>query len=189
MDDVTGIPPNVLLVGTDGKGEVVINHPQLLTDEKGHGYITFSPEQARNLSRLIMEKAINAEQEIADPNLKVRCTKCGSEFTDAQLENVSACPKCGTKGVPSAIDDDVVVRVNWHELRILGIWASFWASKDDFEPDSRAALSAIIARLEKQYPEKTPLTLAGEVRKLQEEMPSIELRQGTKVVVPPKKVQ
>jgi hypothetical protein len=57
----------VLYVATDGKGEVVINHPALLTDSLGNGYITFSPSQAEDLAKLLMEKAADARNEIKTP--------------------------------------------------------------------------------------------------------------------------
>lgn len=52
-DKVTG----ALEVGTNGKGEVIINHPDLERDEHGIAHIVFSPNQARNLARLLNEKA------------------------------------------------------------------------------------------------------------------------------------
>ena len=56
-DKVTG----VLEVGTNGNGEVVINHPDLKPDKKGVGHIVFSPRQARNLARLLLKQADIAE--------------------------------------------------------------------------------------------------------------------------------
>jgi hypothetical protein len=52
-----------LEVGTNGAGEVVLNHPKMMVDEKGVGYISFSPAQARNLARILEEKAEQAEGE------------------------------------------------------------------------------------------------------------------------------
>ena len=52
VDKITGF----LEVGIDGN-EIVINHPDLLTDENGVGHIVFSPNQARNLAWLLLEKA------------------------------------------------------------------------------------------------------------------------------------
>lgn len=51
-------PKGYLIVGLteDGK-EVIVNHPDIDPDKDGVGYITFSPEQARNLARLLLEKA------------------------------------------------------------------------------------------------------------------------------------
>jgi hypothetical protein len=54
---------SVLYVGNDGH-EVVINHPRLLTDIDGTGYMTFSPEQARGLARLLMKHADELERQI-----------------------------------------------------------------------------------------------------------------------------
>lgn len=54
----------VLEVGTNGKGEVVVNHPDLQPDENGVGHIVFSPRQARHLANLLNKKAIEADQEI-----------------------------------------------------------------------------------------------------------------------------
>lgn len=52
-----------LEVGTNGHGEVVINHPALRPDENGVGHIVFSPRQARNLAQLLHRKAREAEKE------------------------------------------------------------------------------------------------------------------------------
>ncbi len=46
----------VLEVGNDGR-EIIINHPALLADADGTGYITFSSAQARNLARLLIKNA------------------------------------------------------------------------------------------------------------------------------------
>lgn len=51
-----------LEVGHNDKGEVVINHPDLKPDENGVGHIVFSPAQARNLARLLLERADVAEK-------------------------------------------------------------------------------------------------------------------------------
>lgn len=50
-------------VGLDEKGEVVVNHPDLKPDENGVGHIVFSPDQARNLARLLLKHADQSESE------------------------------------------------------------------------------------------------------------------------------
>lgn len=57
------IAKNTLEVGTNGDGEVVINHPDLMPDKDGVGHIVFSPEQARRLAWLLQQKAHAAEEE------------------------------------------------------------------------------------------------------------------------------
>lgn len=60
-----GPAPNTLEVGTNSKGEVIINHPHLETDAKGVGHIVLSPGQALNLSRIITKQAMSAIKEIS----------------------------------------------------------------------------------------------------------------------------
>jgi hypothetical protein len=50
-----------LEVGCDLYGKVVINHPKIQQDERG-GHITFTPQQARHLAKLLVEKADEAEK-------------------------------------------------------------------------------------------------------------------------------
>lgn len=50
-----------LEVGHNGKGEVVINHPDVHPDENGVGHIVFSPTQARNLAKTLLAAAREAE--------------------------------------------------------------------------------------------------------------------------------
>ena len=52
-----------LEVGTNGNGEVVVNHPELTTDAKGVGHIIFTPKQARDFADLLRKKAQEAEAE------------------------------------------------------------------------------------------------------------------------------
>lgn len=52
-----------LEVGTNGDGEVVINHPDLEPDENGVGHIVFSPNQARHLAQCLLRQATEAEME------------------------------------------------------------------------------------------------------------------------------
>lgn len=55
-------PGGELMVGLTEKGdEVVINHPDLVTDAEGNGFITFSPAQARRLAELLLKHARAAE--------------------------------------------------------------------------------------------------------------------------------
>jgi hypothetical protein len=53
----------MLEVGTNGHGEVVINHPDLEPDEKGVGHIVFSPKQARALANILLKKSVEANNE------------------------------------------------------------------------------------------------------------------------------
>ena len=65
-EDMSEIQKGTLEVGTTGKGEVIINHPDLEPDENGVGHIVFSVEEARNLANLLMSKAADAVVERGD---------------------------------------------------------------------------------------------------------------------------
>ena len=97
-----------------------------------------------------------------------RCTTCEAEFTDAELKDAFACPSCGSEGIPCSIAQDVTVKINWHELRILTIWANFHAQAH-CDPGSQKSLATIIQRLETQRPDGFPaLSILGELRAFQD---------------------
>lgn len=93
----------------------------------------------------------------------VRCTACGAEFSDEEIAGAKACPTCGSTSVPCLMSQDVTIRINWHELRILTIWASNWAGQHGCD---NGALAAILRRLEAQRPDGgfPSLTVLGEAR-------------------------
>ena len=117
--------------------------------------------------------------------MAIRCVLCDHVVDDTT--GMSKCPSCGTKSLPVDTNDDVMVKINWHELRILGIWAENWARR--IEKDSQGSVGvvdAIATRLEKQFPEKTPVTLCREIAKLQDVFPSAMLvTSDNEVIVPP----
>jgi len=109
-----------------------------------------------------------------DETKTTRCTNCATEFTDIETEGATACPECGNKGVPMDIKNDVSAKINWHELRILTIWAENWArqcdkdeeKEDDGQKGMLYTIMCIAQRLQDQFPNKTALTLFSEVRNL-----------------------
>lgn len=106
------------------------------------------------------------------------CTVCGARFTHAEIDGYSACPKCGDTGIPCATAEDLRIVVNWHELRILGIWAENYAQQCDSKDKTGASLiktvHAITRRLQRQFPDKTKLTLSGEIADLRGDGMSVE---------------
>lgn len=117
--------------------------------------------------------------------LFARCMRCSASFTEAELEGHSRCPKCASKGVPMSPSQDVTVRVNVHELRVLGIWAEHYASRADHAQLDNAAHEPLVEtvhlicdRLEAQLREKDkwmPLTMAGELKQLREALPDSDI--------------
>lgn len=50
--------PNTLEVSlSPDEREVIVNHPRMLVDVNGSGYLVFSPEQARAFAILLLRKA------------------------------------------------------------------------------------------------------------------------------------
>jgi predicted RNA-binding Zn-ribbon protein involved in translation (DUF1610 family) len=117
---------------------------------------------------------------VSERNETQWCTTCGARFTAEEVEGVSACPKCGDKGTPCDTANDVSVHVNWHELRVLGIWAENWAQHcTKTEPRDHPSgllhvVHAITRRLQRQFPDKTPLTLSGEIMQVRDHGYGIE---------------
>lgn len=114
-------------------------------------------------------------------NCYVWCPRCGVRLAENEIKGWG-CPKCGTQSVPCSPNEDVWVEVNWHELRILTIWAEQWASHIDKQSDenkgSSQAVAAIAARLQHQWPTLTPLTLSGELGELPDKLRESGLSDG-----------
>jgi len=64
------------------------------------------------------------------------------------------------------ISNDLDIRINTHELRILAVWASSWAQANP-SPDGQMenVLAGVLHRLKKQAP-GVPLTLADEYQQI-----------------------
>lgn len=89
-------------------------------------------------------------------NIVSRCIVCDYGATDEEITRLKlmACPRCGHKGRPCDPVEDIQVKVNWHELRILAIWAERWAnwcagqSSDDSVYSMPQVVFSIARRLE-----------------------------------------
>lgn len=88
------------------------------------------------------------------------CTECGHKVES--FEGLKGCPACGTDSVPCVNKQRVTVSINWHELRILAIWA------ENYQRSQRLGRTvyAIAKRLEAQHPSLGALTLAREIGEL-----------------------
>ena len=117
-------------------------------------------------------------------NKVARCLICNEEFGEEDIKNASCCPKCENKGVPANPKDDVTIKVNWHELRLLCIWAENWAHKCDKDDNEKMkcvlTINCIARRIQKQHQDKTPLTLSGEIEDLKKSYNGVETTFDTK---------
>lgn len=97
-----------------------------------------------------------------------KCVDCRKEFTKEEVESTDCCPNCGSTGIPLAPENDVEIKINWLELRILSVWAERWALVNNNKyPNMMKTLFAIVKDLQDQYPNSAPLTLAGELKEIQ----------------------
>lgn len=107
------------------------------------------------------------------------CTQCSHRVE--KFQGLDACPVCGTRAIPCADRDQVTCSVNWHELRILVIWAENYARLQEGKPGAEkmvATVHAIARRIEDQHPDRaltTPLTFTGELRQLKDAFPTAEI--------------
>lgn len=103
------------------------------------------------------------------------CTHCSRLFES--FEGLSQCPNCGTRGIPCSFENQVNVRINTHELRILCIWAENFANSikdipgDDANKTAPDTVYAIAARLRRQLGESVTLTMADELKAVNDAFP------------------
>lgn len=106
----------------------------------------------------------------------IRCVECRKEYSLAYIEEIEAskCPGCGTESLPLAVSQDTTIKINWHELRILAIWAKNWQDYQlnkpkESEPEGKKTIvvDRILVELEKQRPEgAASLSILGELKEL-----------------------
>jgi hypothetical protein len=87
--------------------------------------------------------------------------------------------------------DDVEVKVNWFELRIMAQWAEQWAARHVHQyPHMQKVIYAITQALEEQCPSFQPLTLAGEYGVMQMQHPEAGVPAGNiKPIMPKTRLQ
>jgi hypothetical protein len=97
------------------------------------------------------------------------CVECGARHTKEECLGAMSCPTCGSEGIPCSPTNDVEIKINWHELRILTIWAeNFAAAHSESDPRMTKTVKAIAKRIQEQFPSRISLTLSGELAELGE---------------------
>lgn len=93
------------------------------------------------------------------------CIDCGTRIES--FEGLSECPTCKSKSVPCSDKLQVDISINWHELRVLIMWAENWSLKNS---GNAGVIYGIAERIRLQHPEiKTPLTIASEINAIKDE--------------------
>lgn len=107
-----------------------------------------------------------SDTNIVSPRPGGFCTSCGFEVES--FEGLDKCPSCDTDGIPCKWSNQIDININWHELRILVMWAEFHWNKSIKDGNANPIYS-IVERIRKQHPERistNPLTLASEVQQI-----------------------
>lgn len=78
------------------------------------------------------------------------------------------CPSCHTAIMPMKIRDDITIKLNWQDLRVLAIYAKRWTTFFDLtKKDDQDCMKAFNRLIEKllmyQPPNSLPLTIENEV--------------------------
>lgn len=100
------------------------------------------------------------------------CLRC-NQVSEVDPDNPpNGCPLCRHNGIPADLDDDTVtVETTWHELRVLVIWAEFWAGQDRGDDANRYTMQRVVKgiadRLHRQHLDKRPLTFTGDLAELE----------------------
>ena len=95
MKPYNTIEEGILEVGCNAQNEVVINHPDLKPDANGVGHIVFSVAQARNLAKILLKRAGEAEGAIRESQEAERLKN---------IPPVDRSKRCMTSGNPEAPD-------------------------------------------------------------------------------------
>lgn len=105
------------------------------------------------------------------------CTRCWQESEVDPANPPEGCPKCGdSKAIPVEVADTVTITLPWHLLRILCIWAEFWAqSHRESEPSMRRVVYEIADRIQMQAMDRSGLTLQSELSELRGQGLRVEL--------------
>lgn len=86
----------------------------------------------------------------------IRCPLCAAEY-NAQDIRGPACPNCGTQTPVMRVIDDIYVKLNWQEMRILTIYAQRWMQTFDLNHrgniDAAKVLDRIVQSLHKFRPD------------------------------------
>ena len=97
----------------------------------------------------------------------ILCVECRGTFTEEETETVTACPRCGTTGLPALLSDSLTLKITRHELRILTHWAANYAhsiAAPDQTMDPVKCVEGVVQGIREQHADAGPLTLHEELQ-------------------------
>lgn len=93
----------------------------------------------------------------------IRCISCRTEFASVP-HGASHCPACGSGLAPQDLRQDVLLPLNWKDLRVLVIWSDEFMRRAGVRGPGLGAYLALIEYIKGFRPENAPgLTLADDV--------------------------
>lgn len=122
--------------------------------------------------RLVADLNLVAPGPRAD-GYEYRCPSCSAELTAYEARASHTCPRCGFAGVPHFLDNDVIVRVNWDELRLLCDLANNWMTETKVLPEFQKQMAVTFGKIRLSRPAYGFALLGWEVEQ--------EARQGQEV--------
>ncbi len=121
----------------------------------------------------------------------IQCIKCDSLFTDEEIEGHNSCPNCKTKNIPLDLNNNVNIKINIQELRILCMWAENYAvtvdnkNLDDAYHESLVGtVDKIASKINKQLisiNKGTSLTMTDEIKEVQKIYPKTDFYRDGKL--------
>lgn len=105
------------------------------------------------------------------------CLNCNKQIdpnderiTDETHPYYGRCPECGHRGIPADLGQAVSIKITWHELRVICMWAERWAGQVQ-DVEMRASMLRTIYgisdRIQLQHmDQKTGLTFRSELAEL-----------------------
>ena len=108
--------------------------------------------------------------------MRLLCLRCRSVTDLEEGHFLACCPECHGTGTPANLDDTATITITKHELRILTMWASNWASAIVDKPhceDSLLVIQGIVDALGTQT--DVPLTLSQEMADVRAAFPGLSV--------------
>lgn len=74
----------------------------------------------------------------------IRCPQCGHQGEWQYVMQLNQCPSCSTRQFPLRIAEDGFIKTNWHDIRMLCIYAQrFCATFDESVLGNKTAIETI----------------------------------------------
>lgn len=105
----------------------------------------------------------------------LRCATCERKMTLEEAKSFKHCPECGGGVAPEFVEQDILIRMNWAEARMLMNWAQAFALAVKLPASAYQRLARLARKFRLLRPHRSPALMDEEV---QEEAQLSELEQN-----------